>query len=64
VLGPQGGNSIVLGGAFYTAFVGFFDVENDKIGFAESNRALPGSSIQCIGNACERTPIPDKDDSK
>ena len=60
LLGPQGDNSIVLGSAFYTAFVGIFDVENGQIGFAESTRALPGSSIRCSGPACQRTPFPEK----
>ena len=60
LLGPQGDNSIVLGSAFYTAFVGIFDVENGQIGFAESTRALPGSSIRCAGPACQRTPFPEE----
>ena len=51
----QSENDIVLGGAFYTAFVGIFDTENSRIGFAESVRALPGSSIQCIGDDCPTT---------
>ena len=38
-------NLIVLGGAFFTSFLGIFDVENERIGFAENRRALPGSSI-------------------
>ena len=58
LLGPQGEDAIVLGGAFYTAFVGIFDVENGQIGFAESTRALPGSSIRCSGPACRSTPFP------
>lgn len=45
-------NSIILGGAFFTAFVGIFDVDNAKIGFAESARALPGNSIVCVGESC------------
>lgn len=48
----QSHNAIVLGGAFFTSFVGIFDVENEKIGFAESARALPGNSIQCVGPSC------------
>ena len=60
----QDQNTVVLGGAFYTAFVGIFDVENDKIGFAESTRALPGSSLLCTtcsssdGQGGTRPPLP------
>ena len=46
-------NSVVLGGAFFTAFLGIFDVENDMLGLAESSRALPGNSIKCIGHSCK-----------
>ena len=45
-------NSIILGGAFFTSFLGIFDVENDRMGLAESTRALPGSSIVCAGDSC------------
>lgn len=54
---PNSDNSIVLGSSFFTAFVGIFDTENDRIGFAESHRALPGSSITCIGQSCGSTPV-------
>ena len=43
-------NSFVLGAAFFTAFVGIFDTETGQIGFAESTRALPGSSMRCLKN--------------
>lgn len=45
-------NTIVLGGAFYAQFVGVFDAENELIGFAESVRALPGSTMKCFGLDC------------
>merc|ERR1712110_227396 len=45
-------NAFVLGGAFFTSFVGIFDVDNERLGFAESVRALPGNSIQCTGPSC------------
>ena len=45
-------NAIVLGGAFFTAFLGIFDVEHDRIGFADSARALPGSSLTCVSESC------------
>jgi len=51
-------NSFVLGAAFFTAFVGIFDTENDQIGFAESTRALPGSSMRCVKN-CRGSADPD-----
>ena len=50
-------NSVVLGSAFFTAFVGMFDTENDRLGFAESTRPLPGSSIRCVGKSCQSTPL-------
>jgi len=63
----------VLGAAFFTAFVGMFDTENDRIGFAESTRALPGNSMKCLGKSCKGNsplpsenpddPLPDKDSS-
>lgn len=43
---------VVLGSAFFTAFVGIFDTENERIGFAESSRALPGSNIVCNADDC------------
>ena len=49
---PKTDNAIILGGAFFTAFTGMFDIENDRIGFAESTNALAGSSIRCTGNSC------------
>ena len=45
-------NTIILGGAFFTAFMGVFDVENDKVGLANSVRALEGSFITCEGENC------------
>ena len=36
-----------MGSAFFTAFVGIFDTENDRLGFAESINTLPGSSLKC-----------------
>ena len=47
LLSKSEGNAIVLGSAFFTAFVGIFDTENDRIGFAESINTLPGSSLKC-----------------
>ena len=44
---------MILGGAFFTAFLGIFDVENDRLGLAQSTRALPGSSISCVGDSCK-----------
>jgi len=49
---PNSENDVILGGAFFTAFVGIFDVENDRIGFAQSTRALPGSSM-CPWPGCD-----------
>ena len=46
--------TVVLGGAFYAQFVGVFDVENMLIGFAESVRALPGSTMRCFGKECPK----------
>ena len=46
-------NAIVLGGAFYTSFVGIFDSENERIGLAQSAVTLPGSSLKCISNECD-----------
>ena len=43
----------MLGGAFFTAFTGMFDIENEKIGFAQSTRTLPGSFLKCIDDRCE-----------
>ena len=48
----------MLGSAFFTAFVGMFDTENERIGFAESTRTLPGSSIACIGSSCGAPILP------
>lgn len=54
-------NAIVLGGAFYTSFVGIFDSENERIGLAQSAVTLPGSSLKCISTECatnvDPTPI-------
>ena len=49
----QSTDSMILGGAFFTAFLGIFDVENDRLGLAQSTRALPGSSISCAGDSCK-----------
>ena len=49
--------TVVLGGAFYAQFVGVFDVENMLIGFAESVRALPGSTMRCFGQECPKDQI-------
>ena len=56
-------NSIVLGSAFFTAFVGIFDTENDRIGFAESINTLPGASLTCNKADCTTAvgPNPDSD---
>jgi len=43
----------VLGGAFFTAFLGIFDTENERIGFATSARGLPGNTMTCIGDCNE-----------
>jgi len=43
---------VVLGSAFFTAFTGIFDTENERLGFAESTRALPGNSIVCKADDC------------
>ena len=48
-------NAIVMGSAFFTAFVGIFDTENDRLGFAESIYTLPGSSIKCNKADCTDT---------
>ena len=48
----QSEDSLILGGAFFTAFLGIFDVENKRLGLAHSTRALPGSSITCLDAAC------------
>ena len=45
-------NAIVLGSAFFTAFVGIFDTENDRIGFAESINTLPGALLTCSKGDC------------
>ena len=44
-----------MGSAFFTAFVGMFDTENDRLGFAESIYTLPGSSIKCNKADCTST---------
>ena len=44
-----------MGSAFFTAFVGMFDTENDRLGFAESIYTLPGSSIICNKADCTDT---------
>ena len=46
-------NAIVLGGAFFTSFVGMFDTENERVGLAQSAVTLPGSSLKCISNECD-----------
>ena len=51
-LAKNSDNTIILGGAFFTAFLGIFDVENDKVGLANSVRALDGSYISCTGSDC------------
>ena len=63
LLAASSDNAIVLGGAFFTAFVGIFDTENERIGFAESINTLPGSSIKCNKQDCTGavSPIPDPD---
>lgn len=48
----QSEHTIILGGAFFTSFLGIFDVENDRLGLANSARALEGSSITCEGTNC------------
>ena len=53
LLNPSDKNAVILGGAFFTAFVGIFDVDGDRLGLAASARALPGSSMICIGNDCK-----------
>ena len=45
-------DAVVMGSAFFTAFVGIFDTQNGRIGFAESTRALPGNSIVCNADDC------------
>lgn len=45
-------NAIVLGSAFFTAFTGIFDAENERFGLASSTRTLPGTSLMCIGENC------------
>jgi len=49
LLAKASADVIVLGSAWFTAYVGMFDAENERIGFAHSVRALEGSSIVCIG---------------
>ena len=49
--------TIVLGGAFFAQFVGVFDVENMLIGFAESVRAIAGSTMKCFGQECPENQI-------
>ena len=50
---PNVRNGVVLGAPFFTAFVGMFDTENERIGFANSMRAMSGTSIACIGETCD-----------
>ena len=49
---PNVKSGVVLGAPFLTAFVGMFDSENKRLGFANSMRALPGSTIVCLGGDC------------
>ena len=56
-----------MGSAFFTAFVGIFDTENDRLGFVESIYTLPGSSIKCNKADCtgidgEIAPSPEPED--
>ena len=55
----------MLGSAFFTAFVGIFDTENDRLGLAESIYTIEGSSMTCNKADCTGavgpTPIPDPD---
>ena len=51
-------NAVVLGSPFFTAFVGLFDTENERLGFAKSTRGLPGNSLECIGTSCAPTSAP------
>ena len=39
--------TVQLGGAFFTSFLGIFDVENNRIGLSENSRALEGSFMSC-----------------
>ena len=44
---------MILGSAFFTAFVGIFDVDGERLGLAESARALPGNSMVCGKDNCK-----------
>lgn len=47
LLGQSNANDFVLGDAFFTSFLGVFDVKNDRLGLAVSSRAPPGGEIKC-----------------
>ena len=66
LLASSSDNAIVLGSAFFTAFVGIFDTENGSIGFAESINTHPGSSIKCNKQECTGSvqPLPNNPDHK
>ena len=64
LLAASSDNAIVLGSAFFTAFVGIFDTENERIGLAQSINTLPGSSIKCNKGDCSSSGsvLPDPED--
>ena len=64
LLASSSDNAIVLGSAFFTAFVGIFDTENERLGFAESINTHPGSSIKCNKQECTGSvqPLPHNPD--
>lgn len=45
----------VLGDAFFTSFVGIFDVKKEELGLALSSRAQPGNSMTCT-HSCSIIP--------
>ena len=50
MLNPSDENAVILGSAFFTSFVGIFDVDGDRLGLAASARALSGNSITCVSD--------------
>lgn len=41
-----------------------FDTENERLGFANSMRALPGSAIICVGDSCDTDHTKDGDQTE
>ena len=54
---PKATDTIVLGDAFFTGFVGIFDLEHKRLGLAKSVRSLPGNTMYCYNSSACSEPI-------